>query len=243
MSFTFNLKPDYLKITLNDIELERVEHTKFLGVTIHENLSWKPHIETVCNKVSKATAILAKLKHYLPRYALAIIFNSLCMSHISYALPVWGSAPKSATNRLIKLQKKGIRHVCGAKYNAHTNPLFKKEKILQFDDLFKFQCAKIMHKRLHNRLHSYHSTKLVMTYERQVMGTRQKYDVIIDSQNKNFTRMNSINFKIGNCWNSLPIDIKMLAFKTLPTFSKRIKTHYLSKYPTNCDQRNCYNCK
>ena len=125
---------------------------------MQENLSWKRHIDNVCNKVSRATALLAKLKYYLPKYVLSIIYNSLCMSHINYALSVWGAAPKSAMNRLHKLQKKGIRHVCNSKYNAHTRPLFKKEKILPINDLFKFQCAKIMYKRLQNRLHHYHST-------------------------------------------------------------------------------------
>ena len=98
--------PDTFKITLNNIELERVECTKFLGVLIQEHLSWKPHIEYVCNRVSKATALLAKLKHYLPKYVLSIIYNSLCISHITYALSVWGASPKSVMDRLVKLQKK-----------------------------------------------------------------------------------------------------------------------------------------
>ena len=151
------------------------------------------------------------------------------MSHISYALSVWGAAPTSHMNRLQKLQNKGIRHVSNAKYNAHTQPLFKKEKILQINDLFKFQCAKIMYKRLQNRLHQYHSSRITMKYERQTIATRQKYDVIIDSNKNTFSQINSINLKIGTSWNELPLDTKKLAFKTLPTFAKRIKSIYLSK--------------
>ena len=240
---THNKPPDSFRIYLNDIDLERVEYTKFLGVIIQENLSWKPHIDAVCNKVSKATAILAKLKHYLPKYVLSIIYNSLCISHMTYALSVWGAAPKSHMNRLQKLQKKGIRHVCNAKYNAHTHPLFKKEKILQINDLFKFQCTKIMFKRLQNRLHQYHSTQIIMNYERQTIATRQRYDVIIEPHKNNFFQTNSINFKIGTTWNELPTDAKMLAFKTLPTFAKRIKNIYLSKYTDVCTKVNCYTCK
>ena len=114
----------HFKITLNNIDLERVKYTKFLGVLIQENLSWTTHINHVCNKVSTTTALLAKLKHYLPKYVLSIIYNSLCMSHMSYALSVWGAAQNSAMTRLNKLQKKGIRHVCNSTYNAHTSPLF-----------------------------------------------------------------------------------------------------------------------
>ena len=164
---------------------------------------------------------------------------------MSYALSVWGAAPTSAMDRLQKLQKKGIRHVCNSNYNAHTNPLFKKEKILKIDDLYKFQCVKIMYKKLQNRLHHYHTSQLSMKHERQTIATRQRFDVQLDKKQlkNNFSRINAINHKIGSSWNELPLDAKMLAFKTLPTFTKRVKNIYLSKYPIKCYKRNCYSCK
>ena len=135
----FNKPPDNFDIILNGIALERVEVTKFLGVLIQENLNWNKHIGQVCNKIARSTALLAKLKHYVPRYVLLIIYNSLCMSHISYALSVWGSSPACSLKRIISLQKRGIRQVCNAKYNAHTSPLFKQCKVLKLEDLNKLQ--------------------------------------------------------------------------------------------------------
>ena len=35
------------------IPVTRVQEDKFLGVIIQENSSWKPHVSTVCYKVSK----------------------------------------------------------------------------------------------------------------------------------------------------------------------------------------------
>ena len=75
----FNKPPDNFDIILNGIALERVEVTKFLGVLIQENLNWNRHIGQVCNKIARSTALLAKLKHYVPRYVLLMIYNSLCM--------------------------------------------------------------------------------------------------------------------------------------------------------------------
>ena len=65
---------------------------------------------------------------------------------MSYAMPVWGASPKAAIDRLHKLHKKGIRHVCNAKYNAHTEPLYKHENILKIENLFKLRCVKLMYK-------------------------------------------------------------------------------------------------
>ena len=238
-----NKPPSTFSITLNNIELERVEYTKFLGVLIQENLSWHTHVNYIGNKVSRATALLAKLKHYLPKYVLSIIYNSLCVSHISYALPVWGAAQKSITNRIHKLQKKGIRHVCNSKYNAHTQPLCKKNKMLQFNDLFKLQCTKIMCKKMQHRLHCYHSSQLKTNYERKHIDTRQKYDVHLLKHKNNLSRINTLNYKVGKSWNELPLDTKMLAFKTLPTFTKGAKALYLSRYPDKCNIDKCNVCK
>ena len=101
-----NKPPDTFKITLNNVDLERVANTKFLGVMIQENLRWKTHIDYVCNRVSRATAVLARLKYYLPKHALLLIYNSLCISHMSYAISVWGAAASSSFKRIEKIHKK-----------------------------------------------------------------------------------------------------------------------------------------
>ena len=239
----FNAPPENFQITLNNVELERVYHTKFLGVMIQENLMWNTHIHYICNKVSKATALLAKLKHHLPKYALKLIYNSLCLSHMSYALSVWGAVPKSAIGRLHKLHKKGIRHVCNSKYNAHTEPLFKKEKILQLEDLFKLQCVKLMFKKIHNTLHSYHTSKLLTNYEITQTNTRQKDNINIDIQNNtNLSKMNSINYKVGTAWNELDQSVKEHALQSLPTFTRNVRKWYISKYKETCNIDHCYTC-
>ena len=112
---------------------------------MQENLDWGIHIDYVGDKVSRATAILARLKYYIPKHALKLIFNSLCLSHMTYALSVWGA---SSTGRLNKIYKQGLRHVCKTKYNAHTEPLLIKENMIKFEDMFKLSCIKLMHKNI-----------------------------------------------------------------------------------------------
>ena len=41
------------KITINGQNIIRVQNTKFLGVIIDESMSWKHHIEYICNKYSE----------------------------------------------------------------------------------------------------------------------------------------------------------------------------------------------
>ena len=209
---------------------------------IHENMLWNQHITYVSSRVSRATGLLAKLKHYLPRDVLLIIYNSLCLSHISYAITVWGSAPSSNLKRLVTLHKKGIRHACNSKYNSHTDPLYIKTKTLKLTDLFKLNCVKLMFKKTQSQLHAYHSEQIPTKAACLNIETRQKHDVVIHHLKTNTSKMNSINYKIGSAWNELPFEIKNSNFKTVSTFSKNVKAYYISTYTDKCEIRNCYVC-
>ena len=56
--------------------MEQVE-SFFLGLHIHENLSWRTHTDTVKNKVSKVVGILYRLNNIFPMYILQTLYNSL----------------------------------------------------------------------------------------------------------------------------------------------------------------------
>ena len=219
--------------------------TKFLGVLIQENLNWNDHIDYVCKKLSKSTGLLSKLKHYVPRYVLLIIYNSLCLSHILYALSVWGNAPYCSIKRVITLQKKGIRHVCNAKYNSHTSPLFKQCNILKTQDMFKLQCCKLMLRKNRGLINSYHASKLPIKGDATEIVTRQTFDVSLQTH-KALSKINSLNYKVGSSWNTLPFTIKSdvhYSGHSIRTFAKRIKHHFVSNYRIECTIKKCYACK
>ena len=49
-------------IILDNTKLLRVDNTKFLGVTIDENFSWKIHIDGITKTISRNTGMINKLK-------------------------------------------------------------------------------------------------------------------------------------------------------------------------------------
>ena len=53
-----------INVLLDDTSLERVDYTKFLGVLIDENLTWKTHINCVSKTLSRNIGIMNKLKLY-----------------------------------------------------------------------------------------------------------------------------------------------------------------------------------
>ena len=81
-----------LIIKINGKILESCEEYKYLGVIFDNNLSWKPHIDRVCNKVSKACGALSKLRHCVDLNTLKNVYHALVHSYLRYGITVWGNA-------------------------------------------------------------------------------------------------------------------------------------------------------
>ena len=146
-----NKLPNNISLQINSTEIERVTNFIFLGVTINEHLSWKPHIDKICSKISKYIGILNKLKHYLPQNILRILYCSVVQSHLSYAILTWGFD----CGRVVKLQKTIIRIIACSRYNAHTEPIFKMLILLKLRDIFNANIIKFYYKLKHGCLPSY----------------------------------------------------------------------------------------
>jgi hypothetical protein len=91
--------------------------------------------------------------------ALVTLYFSLIHCHFNYAIEIWSCASTSIINKLYLLQKNAIRIISHAKYNAHTEPLFKKLNILKLPDLINVAKVKFMHNFVYNKLpSSFHDT-------------------------------------------------------------------------------------
>ena len=79
-----------LNLMMQGAKLERVNETKFLGVIISHKLSWKSHISTVCNKMSKNIGIISKIRHLLPAEHVLRLYHTLVEPYVSYCCIGWG---------------------------------------------------------------------------------------------------------------------------------------------------------
>lgn len=102
-----------MQVNIEGVIIERVSEIKFLGVTIDERISWKPHIKHVQNKLSR-TFTRFKITMY------SLLFTCTTV----YKLEIWGNNYKNSIHSLITLQKKAIRIIHKAGFLEHTNSLF-----------------------------------------------------------------------------------------------------------------------
>ena len=54
-------EPD-LDLTINSVQIKRVYEIKFLGVKFDPQLTWKPHIDHIRQKMSKSIGIILKTR-------------------------------------------------------------------------------------------------------------------------------------------------------------------------------------
>ena len=64
----------------------KVSTVKFLGVTLHENLTFKDHVNKVTSNVSKSVGVMRRLRCQLPANVMVKLYYSLVYSHLSYVL-------------------------------------------------------------------------------------------------------------------------------------------------------------
>ena len=123
-----------LKLDTETINKEKC--IKFLGLLIDDQLQWTHHLQHCKSKIASSLYAINSVKHILFRPHLKSLYYALVHPYIDYGILLWRSALKRHTRPLVTLQKKAVRIINGAEYNAHTGPLFKSSKILTLEDMY-----------------------------------------------------------------------------------------------------------
>ena len=141
-----------LVIQIDDIIIENVEKTKFLGVIINSKLNWNYHIQTISNKISKNVGIIFRTRNNLNCNTL-MLYHSMIQPYLDYCNIVW-AVGGLYLELLFKMQIQAIRAITFAKWNAHSDSIFEQLKILKLKQINIFQTCSFDYKSLHNLLPS-----------------------------------------------------------------------------------------
>jgi hypothetical protein len=147
-----NIGQPFNPILRTEIEGVSNDSIKFLGVNFDPNLSFKKHLKSITAKISRSLFIIQRAKNMLSENALLTIYYSMVHCHLNYGLNIWSCANKSNIKPLINMQKRAVRVITSSKYNAHTEPIFKKLNILPVLQLITYSRLFFIHNYLQQRL-------------------------------------------------------------------------------------------
>ena len=93
--------------------------------------------------------MLNRAKNFLTPHTLRTLYFSLIHPHLLYRLPIYSCTTQKNISKIFKLQKKTIRIISKAKYNANTSPLFHSLKILPLKHLITYSKGLLIHSIYH----------------------------------------------------------------------------------------------
>ena len=118
--------------------LHRVSSTKYLGVTINDKMSWKPHIMNLTMKLRAATAIIVRLSRAVSTKTTVMVYKVLFEAHMRYGILVYASTFQTSIELIEKIQNALIRKIANVGRTSLTE-INEKLGILPFKALFA-QC-------------------------------------------------------------------------------------------------------
>ena len=233
-----NVNSFTLKLAINSEPIERVKEFNFLGLTIDEHLSWTPHIQKISNKISRTIAIMCRLKRFLPTRILKLMYTSLILPYIQFSILTWGFR----IGRIEKLQKRAIRTIANSKYNAHTDPLFRRLNLLKVKDIFMLNILKMYYK---------FQKKLLPPYTNNMFSVATcacNYNLRVtkslsDANTKTIGGEKCIRSYLPKVINEIDDDVmEKIATHSYQGFAFYFKRITIGNYNLGCDKRNCYVC-
>ena len=125
------------------------DSVEYLGAKIDGNFSLKSHIDYLSVKLSRANALLFKLRNLVNSSILRTICFAVFESHLNYCSLIWSQNCK-AINQLVVLQKKALRIINFQPRNSHPSPLFNKSFIMKFSDEVTLEDTVFISKSINN---------------------------------------------------------------------------------------------
>ena len=229
-----------LHLYINKTRIKQVKEFNFLGVVFDECISWKNHTQKIAGKISVSTGTLKRLKRFLPMDVLKTIYNALILPHLNLGILLWGQN----CERIFKLQKWAVRAITSSKFNAHTNPLFQKLKLLKVEDIKNVSYLKFHYKYTKNELPKYFDNMFDQEYPTHDHDTRNKNEPLPPNWKKHGAK-DSIRFALLPTIESLPPEITqdIELNTTIQGLAKKAKYHFIESYSDRCTDPNCFVCK
>ena len=210
---------------IDNHRIEQTKETLFLGVILDEFLSWKPHISYIANKISKSVGIIYKSSFYLSKPLLRSLYYSMIYPYLFYCNIVWASTYKSNLHRIEILQKRVIRILNGATYDAHTDPIFKELKILKFAQIHFLQLGLFMFSYNRSILPRKFENMFTLNYQVHSYNTRSLNKFRLPLCRLNIRKF-SIQFQGPKYYNSLSPEL--LNCFSIHSFKAKLKFYLIN---------------
>lgn len=209
-------------VIVQNSPIEGAPSINFLGVMIDQHVNWKNHINNIMKKVAPKIGIISRIRHFLPKRTLVMIYNSLILPHLIYCIEIWGNTFSSILKPLVTLQKKLVRLITFSNYRAHTPPLFRSLKILNVNQLCVLYSSLLIFD-LKNNIFARQSNDYFKPLPHHYSTRQATKDNIYVQRTKLSLCQHNVKYAAVKHWNSLPRHIREI--KSRGHFKSALKAY------------------
>ena len=211
--------PDTLQI--ENIIVNRITHTKYLGLIIDEKLSWNEHVNQLCIKLKSLFPIFYDIRNFINLKHAQIIYHAMVLSRIKYGLLIYGSADNKIMLPLQTLQNKLVKVLLSRNYRTPTNEIHNDMEILKINDTYKLEVLSFVHNFINKKLPSVFDDYFRSLRDCHTLNTRNAKYILRDPMYTTKIGRNSVKQKGVQFWNSTANSMKEIS--QLKSFKKAFK--------------------
>ena len=155
-----NKRDQDLNLSAGNQGIVRSTSTKFLGLTIDQNLNWKEHCNGLSKKLNSLCYMIRNLKSVLAFRDLLTVYHAYVGSRLHYGICFWGLS--SSARDIFVAQKRALRCIIGLSQDTSCRSHFASNGLLTLTGIFIYEISKFIHLNksgiLHNRdVHEYNT--------------------------------------------------------------------------------------
>jgi hypothetical protein len=212
------------RLFMGEHKIERTDNYKYLGILIDDKLNWDIQVKKLCSKLSSVCGVISKVRHYLDREALMLIYNSLFDSRLRCGILAWGTTSEQEISKLRSLQNRVVRFITFSSFRTSVAPLYATLKILPLNEMLFMQKSIFMHSIHYNSLPFALQSYCEQPEHRYSTRYKTSGNYVLPKSTTN-RGQRSIKFTGPKAWAEVPLLLKDIAFRK--PFSKKLKEYIL----------------
>ena len=127
MQFYLNIPRPEIHNQINNLHfgnrsIPRANSTKYIRMTIDENLRWEMHVNVILKSLYKYYHLFYHMWHFVNKQLIRTIYYSCVYSRIQYGIEVYGTCKLGLINKLQITQNKLLR-ILGCKDRYYNSQL------------------------------------------------------------------------------------------------------------------------
>ena len=189
-----------IPVTIGEARIEWVKHTRLLGVTLDDRLSWVHHLTDLKkNFVNKLK--LLKRSSFLSRNDLLDLYFKIILPSVLYGLVIWGGCSNSDLLQSLELlHRRAARVIYNLPHDTPTDEVYRHSNWNTLTFYYKLRLIKLFHSVFIGEAPA--ALSYLTNKPRTAYNLRRSNNVIVPRFNSKFLKI-SISYGGAILWNAV----------------------------------------